>query len=267
MLSLPKLDKGKGHENYGHLIWTLAKTDFTLRYHGSMLGYIWAILKPLLLFAILNFVFSSLFNPRTLGSEHYSLELLIGIVMFTFFSEGSTAGMMSLMSKAQLVTKIYVPRWAIIIAATLNSLLVFCMNFIVVVAFFIFKAYLPSVGAIAMFFVSCVLVYATIVAFSLTAAPLYVRFRDLLMIWEVLLSALFYATPIIYPLKLMPVYVQRTLLVNPMAFIIHFTKESIFNNHFPHLGQMLGFIIAVIALLFISIFLYRRLSKTVAENI
>ena len=78
----------KKHENYKELIWALAKTDFKLRYHGSALGYLWAILKPLLMFTILNFVFSSLFNPRGTGNEYYSLQLLLGIILFNFFSTG-----------------------------------------------------------------------------------------------------------------------------------------------------------------------------------
>ena len=109
------------HENYKELIWMLAKTDFKLRYHGSALGYVWAILKPLLMFTILNFVFSELFNSRGNGIPHYSLQLLVAIILFNFFSEGTSAGMNSLLTKSQLVTKIYVPRWTIIVAATINS--------------------------------------------------------------------------------------------------------------------------------------------------
>ena len=93
----------KGHENYRELIWVLAKTDFKLRYHGSALGYAWALLKPLLMFAIMNFVFSSLFSARGAGSQYYSLQLLTSIVLWNFFSEGSSAGMAALLSKAQLV--------------------------------------------------------------------------------------------------------------------------------------------------------------------
>lgn len=257
----------KKHENFVGLIWTLAKTDFTLRYHGSILGYLWAILKPLLLFTILNFVFSSIFNPRSIGSEFYSLQLLIGIVMFTFFSEGTVAGMNSLMSKAQLVTKIYVPRWTIIVSSTINTAMIYVMNLIVVVAFFIYKQHLPSFGAVAMFILSSVLVYVLVLAFSLAAAPLYIKFRDLLMIWEVFLNALFYATPIIYPLSLMPLDIQRILLWNPMGFIIHFTKESLFTNHFADPWQSITFLFVVAGALCAGIVLYRVLSKSIAENI
>jgi lipopolysaccharide transport system permease protein len=257
----------KSHENYKELIWILAKTDFKLRYHGSVLGYAWALLKPLLLFLIMNFVFSSLFNPRGIGAEFYSLQLLTSIVLWTFFSEGTAAGMSSLLSKAQLVTKIYVPRWTLILASTLNSALVFLMNLIIIVAFFAYKHFLPSLESILLFILYSILVYVIILAFALLTAPLYVKFRDLVLIWEVLLTALFYATPVFYPLQLLPAYIQKVLLLNPMAFIIHFNKEGLINDHFASLGQNFGFIVLVIVLFLISIASYRKFIPRVAEDI
>jgi ABC-type polysaccharide/polyol phosphate export permease len=255
------------HENYRELVWTLAKTDFKLRYQGSILGYVWALLKPLLIFAILNFVFSSVFNPRGIGSQYYSLQLLVSIILFNFFAEGTSAGMNSLLSKAQLVTKIYVPRWTIILASTLNATLIFLMNLIIIVAFFAFKQFVPSFTAICMFFLFSILTYVIILAFSLFTAPMYVKFRDLSMIWEVVITALFYATPIFYPLQMLPTQVQKIILINPMAFIIHFTKESLINNHFATFEQNLLFIIIITVAFLFSIYSYRKLAPKIAEAI
>lgn len=257
----------KKHENYKELIWTLAKTDFKLRYQSSFLGYLWALLKPLLLFAIMNFVFSSIFNSRGIGSEYYSLQLLVGIVLFNFFSEGTTAGMNSLLSKSQLVTKIYVPRWSIIVASTINAALIFVMNLIVIVLFFGIKTFLPSFESIVLFLLFSVATYVIILSFSLITAPLFVKFRDLILIWEVILSALFYATPIFYPLQMLPTNIQKVLLVSPMAFIVHFSKEGLINDHFADLWKTVIFIITVIILFFVSILSYRKFSKKVAEEI
>jgi lipopolysaccharide transport system permease protein len=256
----------KHHENYKELIWILAKTDFKLRYHGSVLGYAWALLKPLLMFVIMNFVFSSLFNPRGDGNQYYSLQLLTSIVLWTFFAEGTNAGMASLLSKSQLVTKIYVPRWTLILASTLNSALIFLMNLIIIVAFFVFKQFLPSFESVAIFVLYSILTYALILAFALLTAPLYVKFRDLMLIWDVLIMGLFYATPVFYPLQLLPEYIQRILLVNPMAFIIHFNKEGLINNHFATLGQNFGFIIAVTTIFLLSIASYRKFIPKIAEE-
>ena len=214
----------KQHENYKELIWMLAKTDFKLRYHGSALGYLWALLKPLLTFAVLNFVFSSIFNPRGTGMETYSLQLLVGLMMFYFFAEGTSAGMSSLLSKAQLVTKIYVPRWTIILASTINATLIFLMNLLVIAFFFALKGFMPHFPAILMFLLFSVFIYIIVLSFSLITAPLYVKFRDLAMIWEVMLMIIMYASPIIYPLVTLPAKYHTLILLNPLAFIINFTK-------------------------------------------
>jgi ABC-type polysaccharide/polyol phosphate export permease len=255
------------HENYSELIWVLAKTDFKLRYHGSALGYVWALLKPLLMFAILNFVFSSMFNPRGTGNEYYTLQLLTAIIMFNFFSEGSMASMSSLLSKSQLVTKIYIPRWTIILASTLNSALVYLMNLIIIVAFFAWYRFLPSFAAIAMFILFSFAIYIIVLAFGLLTAPLYVRLRDLVLVWEVLLAMLFYATPIIYPLQMLPTYIQQVILINPMAFIIHFTKESLTADHFAAPWQYSIFFIILFIGFGLSILSYRKFSVNVAEEI
>jgi ABC-type polysaccharide/polyol phosphate export permease len=257
----------KAHEHYRELIWMLAKTDFKLRYHGSVLGYLWALLKPLLTFLVLNFVFSSIFASRGAGTEFYSLQLLVAVVMMAFFSEGTSAGMQSLLTKSQLVTKIYVPRWTIILASTLNAAMIYVMNLAVVIAFFVWKGFLPSLGAIALFAFFSILIYVIVIAFAFLTAPLYVKFRDLVMIWEVMLQILFYGTPVFYSLQMMPPYIQQVLLFNPMAFIIHFTKESLINNHFPELWQTVGFVGVIGAGFVLSMYSYRYFAPRVAEEI
>lgn len=256
----------KKHENNKALIWMLAKTDFKLRYHGSVLGYVWALLQPLAMFAILNFVFSSIF-ARGGNVPFYSLQLITGIMMFTFFNEGTSSGMRSLLSKAQLITKTYVPKWTVILASTIHSVLTYCMSLIIVIMFFIWKGLTPSFEAIAMFIVSSFFIYIMIVSFSFLTASLYIKFRDLSMIWDVITRMLFYATPIIFPLTAMPENIQRLLLFNPMAFVIHFTKESLINNHFPDFWQMSTFTALIFVILMVSIFVYQKTSKGIAESI
>ena len=255
------------HESYRHLVWTLAKTDFTLRYHGSVLGYAWAILKPLLMFSVMYFVFSSIFNPKNTGSDYYAIQLLIGIMMFTFFAEGTSAGMSSLLSKAQLVTKIYVPRWTLIIASTLNAAMIYGFNVFIIIVFCIIFQFIPSFFSVLLFLFASLCLYLLIVTFSLMTAPLLIKFRDLQMIWEVLLQMLFYASPIIYPLTLLPKEVQQIILINPLAFIIHFTKEGLITNHFPDFWQMLLFIGCLGVAFVLSLGMYKHFNTKIAEYI
>lgn len=254
----------KQHENYTELIWTLAKTDFKLRYHGSFLGYIWVLLKPLCVFAVLNFVFSTMFG----ASGTYSLELLVGLMLYFFFAEGTSAGMSSLLSKSQLVTKIYVPRWTIILASTINATLIFLMNLVVIAFFFTLKGFMPSLASILAFLIFAVFLYVIILSFSLIAAPLYVKFRDLSMIWEVLLMIFLYASPIIYPLSTIPAKYHVIFLLNPLAFIVHFTKQALIHNHFAISSQyVFAFFAIVLAGFALGIYSYRKLIPKVAENI
>jgi len=255
------------HENYFNLIWMLAKTDFKLRYQGSILGYLWAILKPLMLFSILNFVFSSIFNRRGAGVEFYSLQLLISIVFFNFFSEGTNAGLSSLLNKSSLVTKIYIPRWTIILSSTIHSALIFITNFLVIVVFFIYYQFTPSFLAIGMMLFFTVLTFLLILIFSFFAAPLYLKFRDLKQIWEVILTALFYASPVVYPLQMLPAWTHKIILSNPIAFIIHFLKTSLIENRPPEPFQIFLFLLFIAFSGMISLFIYKKMERKIAENI
>jgi ABC-2 type transport system permease protein len=257
----------KKHENYWELVWALARTDFKLRYHGSFLGYVWALLKPLLTFLILNFVFSTIFNPRNSGIQHFSLQLLVSIMLFNFFAEGTMSGLNSLMSKASLVTKIYVPRWTIVIASTINASLIFAMNLIIIAVFFTWYGFWPGIPSILTFVYFIILTFILILSFSFIAAPLYVKFRDLSQIWEVAIQALFYGSPIVYPLQIIPAKYHMVLLANPIGFIIHFNKLVLTENHYPTLTQISVFSSIVVVLFFVSMFIFRKMEPKIAENI
>ncbi|MCF7831356.1 MAG: ABC transporter permease [Candidatus Pacebacteria bacterium] len=252
---------------YKELIIRLAKTDFLLRYQNSWLGYIWALLKPLLFFLVLNFVFSSIFNFKNMGTPFYTLELLTAFLMFNFFAEGTSSGMSALLSKGQLVTKIALPRWTLVVSSTLHSLLVFITNLVVVVGFFIYYGKMPSVGGIIFFLGSIILLYIFILACSFILAPLFVRFRDVSMIWEVLVSILMYASPIVYPLVMLPEYLHRWLLVSPLAFIIHFSKQGLISDLFAQTHHVIIMVLACIGFLVLSILLFKKTSRRIAEYI
>jgi lipopolysaccharide transport system permease protein len=256
-----------GHENYKELILRLAKTDFKLRYRGSVLGYVWAILRPLLLFTVLSFVFSSVFNFKNTGTPFYSLELITGLLLFQFFAEGTSAGMNALLSKAQLVTKIYVPRWTLVVSSTINSLFVFGMNLLVLVLFFVLYGKIPSIAGMLMFFMYVIFFYILILSFSFLTASLFVRFRDLSMIWDVLLSIIMYAAPIIYPLSIIPEHLQKILLINPVGFIIHFIKQALIFNHFASFVQIVFFMLGLGAFSAVSWYVFQKNEKKVAEYI
>lgn len=258
--------KSNNWKEYKELIWMLAITDFKLRYQDSFLGYIWALLQPLIMFLILNFVFSSMFAPNG-DMKYYTIELLTSLMLFTFFSDGTTAGLRSLQAKSVLVTKIYIPRWTIILASTVNSFLVFITNLVIVVGFFAWYKLVPSWQSVAMFFMFILTLYIVIVAFSFLTAPLFVKFRDLEKIWNVITPALMYVSPIIYPLSMLPSEWHKYILLNPIAFIIHFNKEALIRNHLANFNQYISFFAIVAIFFLIGIWVYNKQSKKIAEFI
>jgi len=257
----------KSHENYRELVLRLAKTDFKLRYHASVLGYAWAILKPLMMFAVLNFVFSTLFHLGGKTDPYYPLELLTGLLLFNFFAEGTMTGMTSLVARAQLVTKIYVPRWTIVLGSTINAFFVFCMNLIVLVFFFFVYHKMPTISGIIMFLIYAALLYVLIVAFSFLTAPFFVRFRDLSMIWEVLTTVFMYSAPIVYTMTMVPARLQTIFLLNPLAFIINFSKQALIFNQYASVRHFLGFFLSVVIVTILSFLIFKKYEKKVAEFI
>lgn len=246
------------------LLWELAKTDFKIRYNGSILGYLWALLKPLLIFLILNFVFSNVFGRNI---PHYSINLLVGIMLWNYFSEGTMVGMTSLLSKANLITKIKISKWAIVIASIINASITFAINLVILVIFFVFYQITPSLAAIFLAGVFFVLIYILIVGFSLVTAPLFLKYRDLNQIWEVLLTLGFYASPIIYPLSLIPIQYQKYLWLNPMSYIINYTKLALVSGQFIS-PDRLAILIAIITIIFIvGWVVFNKMHKKVAELI
>ncbi|OGI38437.1 MAG: hypothetical protein A2612_01660, partial [Candidatus Moranbacteria bacterium RIFOXYD1_FULL_44_12] len=215
----------------------------------------------------LNFVFSTIFNPRNSGIQHFSLQLLTSIMLFNFFSEGTMAGLNSLLGKASLVTKIYVPRWTIVAASTINATLIFGMNLIIIAAFFAWQGFWPGIPAILMFVFFILLTFLLILAFSFIVAPLYVKYRDLLQIWEVAIQALFYGSPIVYPLQIIPAKYHTILLANPIGFIIHFNKLALTESHYPTLTQISVFSSLVVVLFAASLFIFKKLEPKIAEDI
>lgn len=246
------------------LLWELAKTDFKIRYNGSILGYIWALLKPLLIFLILNFVFSNVFGRNI---PHYSINLLTGIILWNYFSEGTMVGMTSLLSKANLITKVKVSKWTIVLASIINSTITFAINLVILLAFFIYFRISPSLISIGLALVFFILIYLLIVGFSLITAPLFLKYRDLNQVWEVLLTLGFYASPIIYPLSLIPVRYQPYLWINPMSYLIHYTKLALVDGQLISFDRMAILVIIIAIILVIGIIVFNKMHKKVAELI
>ncbi|MDP2691966.1 MAG: ABC transporter permease [bacterium] len=245
-----------------NLIWMLAQTDFKLRYQGSVLGFLWALLKPLFVFAILNLVFSHLFASSV---EHYSLQLLMGILMWNFFAEGTSVGLTALMTKAHILTKIPFPRWIVIVAASLQSLMSFFINILIFFGAFVLFGVPIALWQLFAFVFYLVLLYVIVLGFSFFASPLFVRFRDLNQIWEVLLTGGFYAAPIIYPLRVLPEWLQPWMYLNPMTFLIEHSKGVLFSGLLSRADHHAFYVSVVVLGFVLALGFFRKFERRVVE--
>lgn len=255
------------------LLSQLISTDFKLRYQGSVLGYAWSLLKPLLLFVILYIVFVYFLKVGR-GIEHYPVYLLLGIVLWNFFNEMTSQSLGSIVGRGDLIRKIRIPRWIIVFSSSISALINLGLNLIIVVVFMILNGVHPGLS-IFLLPLSIIEIYVFALGLALFLSALYVKFRDVGYIWEIVLQAGFYATPIIYPLGMVTIlYVQKLLLLSPVAQAIQYarynvvttqtiTSSTLYNNFFYiALPIVLTIVIFVLGLLY-----FRSQSKTFAENI
>jgi ABC-2 type transport system permease protein len=212
---------GGDPRRFWNLARTLAATDWKVRFYGSALGYVWSLLRPLLLFGIVYFVFSEVVKAGA-GIEHYGVILLLAMILFFFFSEVTAGGLTSLVDRESLLRKVGFPRAVVPLAVTLVAAMNLALNLVVLAIFVAASGVSPRPGWLALpLMFALMIVFATGTGLLLSA--LYVRYRDVRPIWEVVLQALFYVTPILYPISTVIGRSQAlaTLaLCNPVAAII-----------------------------------------------
>jgi len=249
-------------KNSWNLVWVLARTDFKLRYQGSVLGFFWALLKPLFLFAVLFVVFSHFFGQQT---PFYGYQLLLGIIFWNFFSEGTLLGLTSLQSKSHLLKNISFPRWVAVVAATLQSFLSFLIQWLLFFVFLLFSGLSFSLWQFCFLGIYILLLYALVLGFSFFAAPFFLRFRDFNQIWEVLLMVGFYAAPIIYPLSMMPPWLQPWLYSNPVTFLIEHARGVLFLGSVSRWDHHAIYFSAVGLVFLVGGWFFRKFEKRVVE--
>jgi ABC-2 type transport system permease protein len=223
------------------LLRELIKTDFKLKYQGSFVGHLWSILKPLMLFAVMYVVFIQFLR---FGADvpHFAVALLLGTTIWGFFSEATTMGMLSVVMRGDLMRKIDFSKPVIVLSAVANALINLLINLVVVVAFAILNGVKLSVGIIVVPFLLIELILFVLgIAFLLST--LFVKFRDISPVWEVILQAGMYATPIIYPVSFvynMYPIAAKLMFMNPMAQIIQDLRYFLIDHANVTVWQMMS---------------------------
>lgn len=266
---------GRAHRrsraNYVDLVREIGVGDFRVKYQNSVLGYVWSLGKPLILFLVIYFVFHGFLK---IGNDipNFPLYLLLGIVFWTYFSESTLVSMHSVVGYGPLIRKVYFPRELLIFAATVTTTLTFLLNLAALFALlFLFRV---PLSARALLIVPLLLqLLALSLGLSLILASIFVRFRDLAHIWEIVLQALFYATPVLYPVTLLPQgAVRKVLLLNPLAEILQNARYVLVTTTSVRSEQVLGALwpvpyAATAIVLVVGWLLFRRASATFAEDV
>ena len=248
----------------GYLMKTIARADFKVRFHDSILGYLWYLLKPLMLFAVLLTVFSYLM--RFEGVDHYGLRLLIGIMMWDFFSSGSMIGIDALSSKGSLLTKVYFPREIIVFSGNITALITLVFNMVVLFVFLLYYGIYPSWEWL--FFPLLILPMALLLmGVSFGLGSLKVFYGDVLHTWEIILQLMFWGTPIIYPLSIVPEKIRNYIYLNPFAFCIESARNIFLQGQFPSV-KYYGFALVLSIISFgIGYKVFRQLEPRFAEEL
>lgn len=251
----------------------MVATDFKVRYQGSVLGYFWSLLKPLLLFGVLYVLFTYI-APIGQGVEHYGVSLLLGIVLWNLFSETTMIGASSVVARGDLIRKVSIPRYLVVLSSSVSALINLGLSLIVVFIFALMNGVEPSTSWLMLILVILELFLLSLGA-AFVLATAYVKFRDITYIWEVVLQAGFYASMIIIPMSIVPERLYVWFFMNPIVQIVQDARSfliggdsipTIWNTVEDPLIRAIPFVVIVV-LCVVGFIYFRSRSKYFAEDI
>lgn len=261
------------------LLRELVKTDFKLRYQGSMLGMAWSVLKPLMLFAVMYVVFVR-FLRFGAGIPHFAVSLLLAQTLWAFFQEATSQGMQAIVGRGDLLRKLKFPKYIVVVSSTVSALINLVISLFVVLIFMIVNGveFRPTILLFPLVVVE-LYIFALGIAFLLST--MFVRFRDIGHIWDVIMQAWFYATPIIYPLtQLINVgwlsVAKLVLMLNPIAQIIQDARYLVVTTQTETIWGLVGQrcwlfklvpLLIVVVVLLVGVTVFRRRSPYFAEEL
>lgn len=229
------------------LLYELVARDVKIKYRKSVLGVLWTLLNPLLMMVILSIVFSNLFK---FDIENYSLYLLSGQILFNFYNESTSGAMTSILGNAALIKKVYIPKYLFVLSRIASSSINILSSFCALILVMLFTR---TELHFTMFLVVIPLGYLIVfsLGIGLILAALAVKFRDVIHLYTVFLTALMYLTPIIYPISMLPDWVRMIVNLNPLTGILNIFRDVMIYNTVPTIGEFLiSFVVVTVTLVF-----------------
>lgn len=249
--------------NNRNLISTFAINDLMIRYRNSILGFFWSILEPLLMLSVIYVVFTHLFKSQI---ENYPLYLLLGLIMWNFFTRSTSMSLMSLIGRGGIVSKIYFPREILPISACITAFIMLVLELGILGVFMIVFQFVPP---ITIFILPIILVLEFILALgvSFILSVSNARYRDIQNIWNIITYAGFFLTPVIYQLEVFPDNIRSILSLNPLAHILTMGHNATLFDKSPDLYLLLAIVVFSISLLTIGYFIFKKYVSKVVEEL
>ena len=233
---------------------TLVSKDFKRKYRRSVLGVLWSVLNPLLMMVVMSAVFSYMFR---FAIPNYPLYLILGTILFSMWSDATNSAMGSIIGNAGLIQKIRVEKMLFPLENVCFSMVNFLFSAIAAIAVMIFFQVLPTANILLLpFLLICVLLFSFGLGLCLAAAAVF--FRDVVHLWSVVITAWTYATPIFYPIEMLPDWMQHAMLFNPMYQYISYFRDIMMNGVTPSLEHSLACLGMAIITLAIGWFVFRK---------
>jgi len=249
--------------HYLDIVAVLAQKDFKVRYRNSVLGFVWSLLNPLASMVILTLVFSFLLR---VDIPNFAAWVLLGLLIWRFFSVGTGQGMVSIVGNASLVTKVYLPRQLIVLSSNLANLLGSALEFVALLPLLAILG--VNLTAYALYLPLVLLCeFLLIFGVSLTLSSLNMRYRDFNQVWDIVLQLGFFLTPIFYDGNLVPERYQSIYSLNPVTRLIESTRTIFLRNGLPSLYDDAVIVTSIMLLLLLGLLVFGRLERRFAEEI
>jgi lipopolysaccharide transport system permease protein len=249
--------------HYLDLLWTFVRTDFKSRYHGTIGGFLWALLKPFAMFVVLLSVFSFVFN----SDGQYNIRLIIGLFLFDFFAESTKVGITSLHAKGYLLSKARFPSWIVVVSSLANAVITVSIFAVVITLFRTVAAGAPSMVSLGLFVFYLLMFLLIVIGFSLGASVLFLKYRDLNQVWEVIVQAGFFVAPVVYPLSIIPERYHAFLYAWPPTAVIEFSRSVLIAEEIPSGRAHLWLVAEAVCALLVGIAVFRRYAARAAESL
>lgn len=265
---------GGGRHRFFELLWLISVTEFKKTFFGTVLGYVWSLMRPLLLFGVLLVVFTKIFRVGS-GVPHYEVLLLFNIVIFSFFQEGTGGGVTSVLAQESIVRKTQFPRLVIPLAVVLTTLFTLGLNMIVVVIFLLAFGVGPMWSWL-LFPVALLPLILLTTTLAMLLSALNVRFRDVAIIWTVFATALFYGSPVLYTIdaEQIPHTLHTVLLINPLTPILEQARVWMVDPSAPGAISAAGGVVHMlpataifVTVCILGVWVFRREAPRIAEQL